>query len=143
MIRSNSFRWQLPSRSNTGPAANQFDLQTVALHEISEVMGRIGMEGAIINGKTTDTPLDLFNYHSNGVLELSSNGGISRQTMDRQVWALTTMRLLMAANYRRRIVKTNRGRVFTARPCGVGKKPPGRLPIHTSESVIQSNPYRC
>ncbi len=61
--------------SNAGTAANQFDLQSVALHEISEVMGRIGMEGAIINGKATDTPLDLFNYQSNGVLALSSNGG--------------------------------------------------------------------
>ena len=61
--------------SNSGTGANQFDLQSVALHEISEVMGRVGMEGATVNGKSTDTPLDLFNYQSHGVLELSSNGG--------------------------------------------------------------------
>jgi hypothetical protein len=36
--------------SNTGTAPNQFDLQSVALHEINEVMGRIGMEGAVVNG---------------------------------------------------------------------------------------------
>jgi hypothetical protein len=64
---------------NTGPrntAPNQFDLQAVALHEISEVMGRLGLDGvAIINGQPTYTPLDLFNYQSQGVLALSPNGG--------------------------------------------------------------------
>ena len=61
--------------SNSGTGSSQFDLQSVALHEMSEVMGRIGMEGEIVNGKATYTPLDLFNYQSQGVLELSSNGG--------------------------------------------------------------------
>lgn len=61
--------------SNTGTASNQFDLQSVALHEISEVMGRIGMEGQIVSGQHTDTPLDLFNYQGSGVLALSGNGG--------------------------------------------------------------------
>ena len=61
--------------SNSGAGATQFDLQAVVQHEISEVMGRIGMEGEVINGKTTYTPLDLFNYKSAGVLELSGNGG--------------------------------------------------------------------
>ncbi len=61
--------------SNTGTGANQFDLQSVALHEISEVMGRVGMEGQMINGQYTDTPLDLFNYQSPGVLALAGNGG--------------------------------------------------------------------
>ena len=77
-LSGTGYSWNLTASatgSNTGTGANQFDLQSVALHEISEVMGRIGMEGAIINGKATDTPLDLFNYHSHGVLELSSNGG--------------------------------------------------------------------
>lgn len=63
-----------PNGSNSGTGPNQFDLQSVALHEISEVMGRIGMEGEIVNGKPTDTPLDLFNYQSPGVLESSPNG---------------------------------------------------------------------
>jgi hypothetical protein len=61
--------------SNSGTGANQFDLESVALHEISEVMGRIGMEGEIVNGKPTDTPQDLFNFQSPGVLESSPNGG--------------------------------------------------------------------
>jgi hypothetical protein len=61
--------------SNTGTGANQFDLLSVALHEISEVMGRVGMEGEIINGQHTDTPLDLFNYQSPGVLALAGDGG--------------------------------------------------------------------
>ena len=61
--------------SNSGTGPTQFDLQAVAEHEISEVMGRIGMEGATVDRKPTDTPLDLFNYKSPGVLELSANGG--------------------------------------------------------------------
>jgi hypothetical protein len=32
-------------------------------------MGRIGMDGAIVNGKATDTPLDLFKFQSTGVLD--------------------------------------------------------------------------
>jgi hypothetical protein len=64
-----------PTGSNTNTGTHQFDLQSVALHEISEIMGRIGMEGASVNGKSTDTPLDLFNYQSHGVLELPGNGG--------------------------------------------------------------------
>lgn len=63
------------SASNTGTGTTQFDLEAVAMHEISEVMGRIGMEGATVNGKPTYTPLDLFNFASPGVLELSGNGG--------------------------------------------------------------------
>jgi hypothetical protein len=43
-------------------------LEAVAWHEISEVMGRIGMEGQHFNGKATYTPLDLFNFVSKGVL---------------------------------------------------------------------------
>ena len=58
---------------NTGTGPTQFDLQADAEHEISEVMGRIGIEGSLI--ANTYTPLDLFNYQSPGVLELSANGG--------------------------------------------------------------------
>jgi len=64
-----------PHGSNTGTGPTQFDLQGVALHEISEVMGRVGAEGTIINGQPTYTPLDLFNFSSPGVLSLSPNGG--------------------------------------------------------------------
>jgi hypothetical protein len=54
---------------------NQFDLQAVAQHEITEVMGRLGSEGQSIGGIPAYTPLDLFNFSAPGVLELSGNGG--------------------------------------------------------------------
>ncbi len=57
------------------PASNQFDLYSIAEHEITEVMGRIGVEGANMNGAATYTPLDLFNYSKAGVLERSAKGG--------------------------------------------------------------------
>lgn len=77
-LTGTGYSWNLAASttgSNSGTAPTQFDLQSVALHEISEVMGRIGMEGTIVNGQHTYTPLDLFNYQSHGVLELSGNGG--------------------------------------------------------------------
>jgi len=55
--------------------SNQYDLYSIAEHELTEVMGRIGVEGAIMNGAKTYTPLDLFNYSRPGALELSANGG--------------------------------------------------------------------
>jgi hypothetical protein len=62
--------------SKTPIAANQFDLQAVVQHEASEVMGRVGMEGQVISGQPTYTPLDLFNFSSTAnSLELSANGG--------------------------------------------------------------------
>ncbi len=67
--------------SNSETLSNQYDLQAVAQHELSEVMGRIGMEGEIVNGKPTYTLLDLFNYASyntannTGSLVLSGAGG--------------------------------------------------------------------
>jgi hypothetical protein len=77
-LSGTGYSWNLAASangSNSGTGSTQFDLQSVALHEISEVMGRVGMEGTVINGQHTDTPLDLFNYQSHGVLELSGNGG--------------------------------------------------------------------
>jgi hypothetical protein len=41
------------------PGANQYDAVGVAAHELSEVMGRIGIEGT---GSGDYTPLDLFRY---------------------------------------------------------------------------------
>ena len=70
---SGGYSWNTGSNGYIG--ALQFDLQAVAEHEISEVMGRIGAEGASIGGEPSYTPLDLFNYASPGVLELSPNGG--------------------------------------------------------------------
>src|SRR5271169_355825 len=57
---------------NSGTGPNQVDLQAVAEHEISEAMGRVGSEFNLINAYT---PLDLFNYQSPSVLDLSANGG--------------------------------------------------------------------
>jgi hypothetical protein len=57
-LSGTGYSWNLTD-TTTG---NQFDLQSVALHEISEVLGRIGMEGASVNNHPTYTPLDLFNF---------------------------------------------------------------------------------
>ena len=61
--------WNFTSSSSTGKGsgtgASQYDFQGVAQHEISEVMGRIEMEGhTTYNGLATYTPLDLFNFDS-------------------------------------------------------------------------------
>jgi hypothetical protein len=63
--------------TTAGPAAksSQFDAFAIAEHELTEVLGRIGLEGEVVNGKPTYTPLDLFDFKSAGVLELSANGG--------------------------------------------------------------------
>lgn len=58
------------------PSASQFDLYGIAEHELTEVMGRIGVENTYkFNGKATYTPFDLFNYSQPGVLSLSAKGG--------------------------------------------------------------------
>jgi hypothetical protein len=76
-LSGTGFSWNISAKGpNIGTGPNQFDLQAVAEHEISEVMGRLGLEGtATINGQPVYTPLDLFNYQSRGVLDLSANGG--------------------------------------------------------------------
>jgi hypothetical protein len=62
--------------TSTSPlGAKQFDFQAVVQHELSEVMGRIGMGGQTVNHAPTYTPLDLFNFKSANTLELSANGG--------------------------------------------------------------------
>jgi hypothetical protein len=72
-LSGTGYSWNLNA---TGTTSSQFNLQAVADHEISEVMGRIGMEGtAVYNGHKTYTPLDLFNLSAPGVLELSGQGG--------------------------------------------------------------------
>jgi len=57
------------------PAGNQYDLYSIAEHEITEVMGRLGVEGASMNGAATYTPFDLFHYSTPGVLARSGSGG--------------------------------------------------------------------
>jgi hypothetical protein len=67
------YSWNLTA--TTAGQNMQFDLQSVALHEISEVLGRIGMEGALVNNHPTYTPLDLFNFAKPNVLALSPSSG--------------------------------------------------------------------
>jgi hypothetical protein len=72
-LNGTGFSWNTKG-SGIGPT--QFDLEAVAAHEISEVMGRLGLEGFTgFNGLPTYSPLDLYNYQSPGVLSLSPNGG--------------------------------------------------------------------
>lgn len=61
------------SPAKIGPG--QFDLQAVAQHEITEVMGRLGIEGQSVGGVSAYAPLDLFNFSAPGSLELAGNGG--------------------------------------------------------------------
>ncbi len=63
------------STSGAPAGSSSYGAVGIAEHELSEVMGRIGMEGRIINGAPSYTPLDLFNYASAGRLELSGSGG--------------------------------------------------------------------
>ena len=77
-LSGTGYSWNLTANTtgqNSGTSPQQFDLQSVALHEISEVLGRIGMEGASVNNNATYTPLDLFNFKSPGTLALSPSSG--------------------------------------------------------------------
>jgi len=59
-----------------GAAANQYNLEGVALHELTEVMGRISMEGTFnYLGRPTYTPMDLSDFSAPGHLALSPSGG--------------------------------------------------------------------
>jgi len=79
------YSWQYTD-ANGNPigtiSSTQFSLFGVALHEITEAMGRISMEGlTTYSGHKTYTPLDLFDYSSYnvatgvGTLALSNTGG--------------------------------------------------------------------
>jgi hypothetical protein len=88
-LANSGYSWQYTNSSGTPIgtiSSTQFSLFGVALHEITEAMGRIGMEGlSSFNNVKTFTPLDLFNYSSYtppagttpgfGTLSLSANGG--------------------------------------------------------------------
>jgi hypothetical protein len=77
-LAGTGYSWQYAA---TGTTATQFNMQSVVDHEISEVMGRISMEGTVsYYGKPTYTPLDLFDFSSyssttGGTLALSNTGG--------------------------------------------------------------------
>lgn len=78
-LSGTGYSWNMTTSSTgdgTGTGSGQVDLQSVVQHELTEAMGRVAMEGeTTYNGQTTYTPLDLFNYSSPGVLELSGSGG--------------------------------------------------------------------
>jgi hypothetical protein len=55
---------------------NQYDALGVAAHELSEVMGRLGLEGASLGGtKNVYSLLDIFRYTSNGVPDITPTAG--------------------------------------------------------------------
>jgi hypothetical protein len=72
-LTGTGYSWQFGA---TGTASNQYNLQAVVQHEITEVMGRTSMEGtSTYNGVKTYTPLDLFDFSGNHALALSNTGG--------------------------------------------------------------------
>jgi hypothetical protein len=56
---------------NNRAVPGEFDFFGVAAHEISEVMGRIGLLGTTLNSNPAYDPLDLFGYTSAGALSLN------------------------------------------------------------------------
>jgi hypothetical protein len=54
------------------PAANQFYIVGALEHEFSEVLGRISLEGANVNGAPSYSIMDLFRYSSPGVRQPSA-----------------------------------------------------------------------
>jgi hypothetical protein len=69
--------------------ARQYDAVGVAAHEISEVMGRLGMEGSAANGGYY-TPLDLFRYTAAGHAAPSSQAAGTYFSTDLGVHALNS-----------------------------------------------------
>jgi hypothetical protein len=59
---------------NNRAVAGAYDFIGVAEHEISEVMGRLGILGQTLGtGRNLDDPIDLFGYSTPGVLNLNQN----------------------------------------------------------------------
>ncbi len=72
-LTGTGYSWQYNA---AGTTATQFNLQAVVQHELTEVMGRVSMEGtATYSGHKTYTPLDLFDFTAQGTLALSNAGG--------------------------------------------------------------------
>ena len=65
------------SYGRASPAAGQFDAIAIAAHELSEIMGRVGLEGATLVDNFGDvftnvfTPLDIFRYTAPGAVDLA------------------------------------------------------------------------
>jgi len=58
------------------PSGSQYDAIGLAAHELSEVMGRIGLAGASLDGVNSFyTPLDVFRYTAPGTPDLAPSAG--------------------------------------------------------------------
>ena len=58
------------------PSGSQYDAIGIAAHELSEVMGRVGLEGASLAGfSNVYTPLDVFRYTAPGAPDLTPGAG--------------------------------------------------------------------
>lgn len=60
---------------NNRAVSGAYDIIGVMMHEISEIMGRIGLSGGTLGGLTSYTLLDEFSYKSAGVRGLGSDSG--------------------------------------------------------------------
>ena len=69
--------WTYDYDPSNGVTAGQFDFQGVAMHEISEIMGRIGgLAGFSSGGKVGYMLYDLFRYTGAGTRGLTNGSGI-------------------------------------------------------------------
>jgi hypothetical protein len=62
---------------SNGITSSTFDLVGVAMHETSEVMGRIGLSGGSVNGEPSYTLVDLMSYKGAGTRGIGNDGGNS------------------------------------------------------------------
>jgi hypothetical protein len=60
---------------NNRAVAGEYDFIGLALHEITEVMGRYGMTQNGCGASLCDSPIDLFRYTGNGVFNLNPTNG--------------------------------------------------------------------
>jgi len=68
--------WNYDYNPADGITAGQFDIVSVFMHEISEVMGRIGLSGSSVGANTNSyTLLDLMSYKSAGTRGMLNDGG--------------------------------------------------------------------
>lgn len=95
------FSWNTRSTgiAGIGTKPNQVDLESVVLHEMSEVMGRIGIEGQdpFGIGAPTYTSLDLFNFSSRAPSSFREMVVISRPMTACTILEISTTRTSMAA----------------------------------------------
>jgi hypothetical protein len=74
-LSGTGYSWQF---SAGGTRATQFNLQAAALHELTEVMGRVSGEGNLLGlGLPFYTPLDLFDFTAPNTLSLTTVGYFS------------------------------------------------------------------